>query len=203
MQCSSDRTRFPLVAVAEVNLEVHLLPIAKVQFERFLAEPGGWGDQWYEEVRRIAPRASWPSFDLSERERLFMCGVQPDEALAFATWLGDGFDLPSSTEWRAVYRALRRLPLPDIDPTGWAPAARVTVERIREELAPSTLGELCLLGRNAGLVEWARSGEGFAGLGSPRREVLANLWDPLRDASVLHPAPRLPYVGFRLVRRTA
>jgi hypothetical protein len=40
------------------------------------------------------------------------------------------------------------------------------------------------------------------GLGSPRTEFQPNLWDPLtKEVKPIDPNERLPYFGFRLVRR--
>ena len=39
MQFSYDRIGFPLIVVPDVGIEMHLLPVTKVQFERFIAEP--------------------------------------------------------------------------------------------------------------------------------------------------------------------
>ena len=38
--------------------------------------------------------------------------IDKEEALAFARWLGEGFDLPTVKEWRAIYTALRRTSIP-------------------------------------------------------------------------------------------
>jgi hypothetical protein len=53
-----------------------------------------------------------------------------------------------------------------------------------------------------GMVEWVREGEAWAGLGTPRPEFKAHLWDPLQD--VVRPVragERVGYFGFRLVHR--
>lgn len=105
MQWSCDRTGFPLVAIPGLGMEVHLLPVTKVQFERFLAEPDAFGDTWYEEALALNPRVPSRQFTAKNRERLFLTGILPEEALAFAKWLGAGFDLPTVTEWREIHKA--------------------------------------------------------------------------------------------------
>ena len=84
MQFSCDRTGFPLIAVPSVGVEVQLLPVTKIQFECFLAEPNDFGDAWYEEVLTFNPRISYRQFMADTRERLFITGILPEEALAFA-----------------------------------------------------------------------------------------------------------------------
>ncbi len=59
----------------------------------------------------------------AEQERLFITGLWPDEALAFARWLGEGFDLPTLAEWRAIYAALKRAALPPPPPPPAEPLA--------------------------------------------------------------------------------
>ena len=102
MRFSCDRTGFPLITVPEAMVAMHLLPVTKVQFERFLAEPNTYGDAWYEEVLTLNPRISYRQCTAENRERLFLTGIVPEEALAFARWMGDGFDLPTVAEWRAL-----------------------------------------------------------------------------------------------------
>jgi hypothetical protein len=53
-----------------------------------------------------------------------------------------------------------------------------------------------------GLVEWVRRDQTWLGVGAPRPEFYPNLWDPLtNEVKPLHADERLPYFGFRLVRR--
>ncbi len=53
-----------------------------------------------------------------------------------------------------------------------------------------------------GLVEWVGQGKTWAGLGAPRPGFFPNLWDPLdHEVKPIRLDERLPYFGFRLVRR--
>ena len=79
-----DPCGFPVIPVESLGLSVHLLPVAKVQFERFLAEPNDYGDSWYEELLALNPRSSHTRLDNETRERAFLTGVVPEEARAFA-----------------------------------------------------------------------------------------------------------------------
>jgi len=204
MQSSADHTGFPLIAVPEAGIEMQLLPVAKVQFERFLAGPDGLGDIWYEAALAVHARVSWRSFSDEDRERLFLGGVLPAEGARFAAWMGRGFDLPTLAEWRAACRALPAEVLTSAKLAALrshlGPVACAVLDRLLDQLQPSTLLGLSLM--RGGLVEWVRDGRAFCGLGSPRPEFCPNVWDPFSDmVRPIRPADRLPYFGFRLVRR--
>ena len=202
MLISCDRTNFPLVAVDEAAVEVHLLPVTKIQFERFTAEASGVDEAQYQEMLALNPTVSPEIFTADNREQLFVTGILPDEALAYARWLGEGFDLPTSGEWRAVLGALQRVPPPRrqrltdfIDGD-----AGLIVDKLSHQLPIRTMADFTLL--QGGLVEWVRHERHLVGLGAPRPEFHPNLWDPL--VNVVKPLQldeRLPYFGFRLVRR--
>ena len=203
MHCSCDPSGFPLIAVAESGLEVHLLPVTKVQFERFLAEPNAFGDTWYEQILPGNPRIPPHGLTTENREGLFLSGVLPGEALAFARWLGEDYDLPPVQEWRAAYAALQGAPLYLPPLLSQCPARPVgpILEGLVAQLCPSSLLDLSLM--RGGLVEWVRQDSGWAGLGSPRPAFQPNLWDPLAETvRPIRPGERVPYFGFRLVRRT-
>jgi formylglycine-generating enzyme required for sulfatase activity len=112
MLISTDRTGFPLVVVEEAGVEIQLLPVTKWQFAQFMAEAKTELQEAYQEMLTLNPAAAHEHFSDREREQLFVSGILPEEALAFARWLGEGFDLPTLKEWRAVYAALRREPPP-------------------------------------------------------------------------------------------
>lgn len=196
MRFSSDRLGFPFLRIEELDLGVQLLPVTKLQFERFLAEPNAYGDSWYEAALAINPRVSSARVEASTRERVFTTGVLPEEALDFARWIGPGYDLPTVAEWRAIRDAVSRLP----DPAEVVSALRRSLGRISDCLPTSTVPEFMLM--EGGLVEWVRDGAGYAGLGAPRPESHPNLWRPMSEVvRPIRPTDRLPYFGFRLVKR--
>ncbi|MCI0529260.1 MAG: formylglycine-generating enzyme family protein [Nitrospira sp.] len=106
MLFSYDRTGFPLIPLYRAGVEVHWLPVTKVQLECFLAETGRLGNDWYEEVLKLNPQVSYSEFTGDHREQLFVTGILPEEALAFARWMEDRFDLPTVEEWRTIYEEL-------------------------------------------------------------------------------------------------
>ncbi len=149
MSSSCDRAGFPLVHVPDRGVFIHLLPVTKLQFECFLAEPKGFDDPWYEEVLAANPRASVRGWDDEAREQLFLTGVTPEEASAFARWLGPEWSLPSLDLWRHVYRALARTAFRPghLDvwsrrrPMGWPLADSATGFRRRAVDAPGSLAD--------------------------------------------------------------
>lgn len=201
MRVSTDRTGFPLMALPEAGLEVALLPVAKVQFERFLATNEGMGDAWYEAVLALHPRMSWRCFSDDDRERLFVGGVLPEEALRFARWMGQGFDIPTVEEWRTAHRALAREAVTGSQLGRLARPADQILQGLEKQLQPKEMLGLSLM--RGGMVEWVREGNRWCGVGCPRPSLCPNVWNPLADVvRPIRPADRLPYFGFRLVRRT-
>lgn len=203
MLLSFDRTNFPLIAIERVGVEVHLLPVTKWQFEQFITESGLVDERRYRQMLALNPAVPVDQFRVDEPEYLFVGGVLPEEALAFARWLGQGFDLPSVQEWRAIYASLRTTALPrhglSSDLVG-GPAGTL-LDKFSAHPSIRTLLDLSLMG--SGLVEWVWQEKNLVGLGAPRPEFLPNLWDPLAHEVIpIHLDRRVFYFGFRLVRRT-
>lgn len=202
MLLSLDKTNFPLLAVEAVGIEINLLPITKVQFAQFVAESGAVSEKQYQEMVALNPAVSPNQFEVDERERLFVPGILPEEALAFARWLGEGFDLPTVKEWRAIYTALRRtsIPIRDELTTGMADGpAKIILEKL-DSLCPNSMLDVSLM--RHGLVEWVKKDKNYVGLGVPRPEFQGNLWDPMiNEIKPINLTDRVPYFGFRLVRR--
>src|SRR5437773_9846541 len=81
MQWSCDRTGFPVLELPDLGIAAHLFPVAKVQFERFLAEPvmelakspepARYGDVWYEQLLEVSPRVSIEEQPFCDFEGLF------------------------------------------------------------------------------------------------------------------------------------
>ncbi len=69
----------------------------------FLGGMARFPPEAYEEIGQIAPRASWRTAPGSIG--VFLSGIRPEEAEQFARWIGHGFRLPTSLEWRDLDRA--------------------------------------------------------------------------------------------------
>jgi hypothetical protein len=205
-----------VLGVAGLDFAVHLLPVAKAQFERFLSEPvfepgdspetGRYGDIWYEKVLQVSPRTRPQDARAADLESLFLAGILPAEIGKFAQWLGDGFDLADMKTWRAIDEALCDEPLHpnDVATLRSDPSlnrqARAILDAILRIRNLETWGQLMLL--DGGLLEWVRQGpQAFGGLGRPRAEFQKLILNPQRDAPVRPVREgRYRYFGFRLVR---
>lgn len=201
-----DATGYPLVFVEPLEAYVQLFPITKPQFEKFIASGGRreCGDEWYAELLTLNPRASYRSPDVPARERLFMTGVTPDEALAFGRWMGRDYALLTAQEWGACYKWFERQAAPPAPP------------EIRDRLSRDALGvwglvegqwlglsrqpnlrELSLM--TQGILEWVTERPGrYCGLGEPAASKLQRrAEDPVRPVG----RGRLRNLGFRLRAR--
>ena len=212
MQLFCDQTGFLWLKLPELNIDVSLLPVTKPQFERFLAEPytikpEKFSNAWYQKVLDLNPRISWRQFSLHEREKIFLTGIQPDEALAYLRWLGNGFDLPTVGEWQEIDRLLAKQKIPAniaelLNTVGASQVARRILIQLFKQLKPDTWGKLALL--REGVLEWVRKSNNlqkFVGLGKPRWEFYKTLYDPQQKfVEPLH-HEGLRYFGFRPIRR--
>lgn len=197
MQVEVDKTGFPWVVAEEIGLAFLLWPVSKVQFERFMSESNRYGDRWYEELLSLNPRLSYRHFSPEIYERIFIAGVLPEEAIDFGNWLGGKADLPTVQEWRSIYRFLQgRWRYPD-PPATLSPAASTLWKELQR--CVQTVVEFALM--QGGMVEWVKAEKQFVGLGSPRASFHPNAWDPLTDTVKPLKRGRIPFFGFRLVRR--
>lgn len=197
-----DKTGFPLLALPGFGFRAHLLPVTKLQLERFLADTNEFSDSWYDELLLLNERMSHRRFADQTREQLFATGLFPHEITQFAAWLGLEFRLPTVEEWRALYTVLDRL---EFNPAQLQPiidaCPRAKPKAILTQLATCgfrTWAEFTLM--RGGLVEWVTNGQKFVGLGCPRTSFQPNLWDPMLDTIIpLSLTERIHFFGFRLV----
>ncbi len=196
-----DRTGFPLILLD--NFSIHLTPVTKIQFERFISKTDS-----FTELLQLNQPVPYDDLNANNYERLFVTGITPEEALAFAKWLGDDFDLPTLDEWRQVYKHLQgsfiELPKPPCE------SANTMLNRLYEllprvrYLRDSSIKHIGLeisLMRD-GVVEWVYHGDEYIGLGAPRSKFHPNTWNPLRDEiRPIRMGQRIRFFGCRLVRR--
>lgn len=179
------RTGFPTVLLRDIGLEALMWPITAPQYEAF---------------RAANPARPAVSTTLG----LFASGVLPDEATALAAWMGDDFAVPTTAQWRRLYRAtgvirlradeweaLRNVCPPEL--------VKGSMQSLLEAPAAATLREVMRL--DDGLIEWVCDDAQWRGMGHPLPTVYPNLYTPphtrLRPTD---PAARLPAMGVRLVR---
>jgi len=197
MKIYADKTGFPLVGTREFGL-FHLWPITKIQFERFISETNNFGDKWYDSILKLNPRISWKFFDRNNYEGLFITGITHQEALSFAYWLGEGFDLPSLDEWRNFSQMLSTEGLPELPASELSEHAAHIWRKLKGFSETPTKFALM----QDGLAEWVRKGNRYVGLGHPRQCFHANAWDPLNDEIITF-EKRASHFGFRLIKRQA
>lgn len=193
-----DKVGFPMIRVHRIG-QFHLWPVSKLQFERFICETRGYGDGWYDEVLGLLPRVSLRRMCEDNYEGAFIAGVLPQEALAFAKWLGDGFDLPTVEEWRHLHLRLREAKRLKLLDAGLSPEAMTIWKNLTSfRSRPLEVGLV-----ESGLVEWVRRKDrSYAGLGSPRSCFYHHVWNPMTDeVSTIHKERRVRYFGFRLISR--
>jgi hypothetical protein len=193
-----DKTGFPMLRLWRVGA-FHLWPVTKIQFKQYITECDRHGDEWYKSVCSINEPISAEAFDEENFERLFMTGIFPGEALDFARWLGDGYDLPTEEEWKKLYHAVNGH-LFNFRLSQYALSAPASIMRekfsrfLRTPLAFSFLQE--------GLVEWVKGETGYVGCGAPRDSFFLNAWHPPDDViRTIDNSERIFYFGFRLIKR--
>lgn len=201
-----DASGYPLIFVEPLGAYVHLFPVTKQQFEKFIASDRQreLDDEWYEEILTLNPRASYISSNMPARERLFMTGITPDEALAFGRWLGRDYQLLTAQEWHTCYEWFADQSSPSAPPDLSEPLSQdalviwntVSCQWL-ERCGQSNLRELSLM--TQGILEWVVERPGrYCGLGEPvasKFQRKAN--DPVRPVG----QRRLKNLGFRLRTR--
>ncbi|MBC8254988.1 MAG: hypothetical protein H8E35_13325 [Ardenticatenia bacterium] len=202
---TTDRAGYPMVRVEPINAFVHLFPLAKPQFEQFLADARlpGHGDAWYADLLSLNPRLSPMSDSLTDYERLFVTGLLPEDAQAYVNWHGGGLRPFTIREWRRAFRWMYQQDvsaLPHELEVTLTPTAHRLWDGLRSELQPRTLLDLSLM--RGGVVEWVNdAGRRWVGLGKPRNSFFQNLHHPLLDEFVpTSEAWRSRIWGLRLMR---
>lgn len=199
-----DNSGYPLIFVEPLGVYVHLFPVTKPQFEKFITSGSqpGYGDDWYAELLALNPRVSYCSSDLRARDGVFMTAVMPEEASAFGRWLGRGHQLLSAEEWTICYNWFSKQPAPspphDLEKSLsrdalaiWGIVETQWLDHRRE----ANLQQVSLM--TEGILEWVIERPGrYCGLGEP---ALSKLQRKTTDA--VWPLGRLKNLGFRLCAR--
>ncbi|MCA9904513.1 MAG: hypothetical protein KC547_11700 [Anaerolineae bacterium] len=205
-QWALDPTGYPMIYVPPLNAFMHLFPVAKSQFEAFLAATPSpdRGDAWYTELLTINPRLSPWSASLVNYEQLLVTGLLPEETEAFAAFLGHDFRIPDVESWRAAYDWLAQQEMSVLTAGleyAMAPTARRMWHGLLATIHPGSLLELSLM--QGGVVEWTTLPDGrFVALGKPRDIFDPSFRDPLYDRpwEPTVPIRRSKRFGVRLMR---
>lgn len=201
MRFACDKTGFPLLTIGARTISV--LPITKIQFEGYLAEPGGLSSSWYEKITALNPRVSCAEFLNSNREGLFITGVTFEEAEDYAKWIDSQGRIPHEREWREFAQQLKNTPFTvkayeALMGVHMALKARNLFERLTQFIKPKTMADLCLV--REGVFEWVASNSEPGGLGAPRTQFFSNTFDPYHDPVLKHFSPdRSRIHGFRIL----
>jgi hypothetical protein len=185
-----DRTGYPMIRVDPLDCFVHLFPVTRVQFEKFIASGFGAGfdDEWYGARLLSNPRVSYSDISREDYEGLFATSVTIAEVEMFANWLRCGletFSLLSSEEWELGYQWLLTkkptAPPPEVTESG----ALSTWQFIQTHLSPQSLGDCALMSN--GVMEWVAfksspQEKRYCGLGRPRAhfspQPFRNIFEP-------------------------
>ena len=205
-----DPTDFPLVRIPKLGLVVQLLPVTKVQFEYFLGEAPSvrqFDPSVYAEMTAANPRGSWRNA-IGRPESVFLTGVLPTEAEAFAHWLGEGFRLPRDDEWREIDRAMASPANTQLLDNVVAnrhvhPGARALLASLGSTDHPPSWRQIGLF--ENGFLEWVRTQDGYRLLGRCRLHLYQLILNPQVHEAIrlqANPIPRHKAFGFRLVRPT-
>lgn len=209
-----DRTGFPMVWREEVAAYVHWVPVTKVQFEYFIcdAPDAHFDSTWYDEILDLNPRVTPGEVSVGNYWRSFLTGLRPSEAQRFASWSGDGYRLPTDSEWSTLYGRLRAQPaetlstLERLDTPNQR--ARTLLERFSHVAQASLQGQAPSLASQMlfrfGALEWVQVGRPPAawGLrGEPLPAFCGNLEVLDRPAEPLGATESTRYAaaGFRLL----
>lgn len=202
---SVDASGYPLIHVEPLNSLVHLFPVTKPQFEKFIVsdKQQRFGDGWYEKLLELSPRVSYRSVEIPVLERLFMTGITTDEALSFSTWLGREFKLFTHEEWSTCFEwfATQRLPsIPQWSNGGLSRDAqaiwRIIENQYRFQHQLPTLQEVSQM--TGGILEWVEERPGsYYALGEPASsEYQRKACDPVRPLG-----RTIKNLGVRLIKR--
>jgi hypothetical protein len=203
-----DRAGYPMIRVEPLNCFVHLFPVTKMQFEKFILSAAGtdFNDEWYTARLELNPRTSYRNVSREDYEGLFATSITTTEVETFAGWLKRGsesFSLLSVEEWRQSYQWLLTKKLTAPPPEVTEIDALATWQFIQTHLYPQSLSDLALM--SGGVMEWAifKSSwqeKSYCGLGLPRDRFATQ---PYRDIY----EPSIPFIdrprnfGFRLRTR--
>lgn len=193
---TDDKTHFPMIEIGNIG-SFTLWPITKIQFERYMAEANQFGDRWYDEILSCNPRVSYHQVNKTNYEQLFITGLHIEEVRSFSKWFGKSFRVPTTEEWRQIYRLISTLPEGFTAPldisypanTMWKKIAKIAKSPIKFSLMQE------------GVIEWVRDGENYTALGAPRPAIYPNTFNPLTDfVKQFKRDERLNYLGFRLIK---
>jgi len=210
MQLLFDKTGFPLVKVDTINGFVHLLPITKIQYERFLSDPTvNLDSQGYYSVLELNPRISPARFNKDNAWKLLATAILPEEIDRIAGWYGADYRLPTQSEWLAIVDWLRGVELASFlgsvrERKGEInPLALTIIQKVAEAYSVKHVADICLF-INV-VLEWVRENNRLGRLaliGIADRRLFTSI-EHNNYRSLLYPIniqKRITYAGFRFIK---
>lgn len=188
MELIRDRTGFPLIRVGTLRKCIAWLPVTKIQLELFLCETADarFGPRWYDEILSLNPRISASELRSKNYWRAFATGLLPGETESYLRWLGDGYRLPTASEWLEIFDHLDHQEPRRVDwrsePEGLDRRAVELLEALDESSGssqPRSLAEQMLL--VGGVMEWVTIEAGglrWGGMGEIPPGLGGLLFDP-------------------------
>lgn len=195
MRYDCDRLGTPWLRVPGMRVGLALHPLLKVQFERFLSEPGEPPEGLYAELLAVHPRSSWRAPDPARPEGVVLTGLTPADLVGYLAFTGEGMRLPDAAEWRALDAALGDAPVPAewlrgiLADAAVSPVSRHLVRLTARAVPGVTWRRLAML--SDGVLEWVQTPTGPGLLGRTR---------PAFHKVILNPAihaPLVPIAGAR------
>lgn len=227
-QWEVDATGYPLIRIDPLRCFMHLFPVSRPQYERYMAANRrlGYDDRYYQEILQLRSRASCFSREPAPFGQLLMTGVTTEEAMSFGKWLGQDYTLFSAVDWEICYNWLAKRAAPLVS-TGLKSRlsrdARALWEIIERRHRGLSSSEFTIHQAAVGMSYWERPEDrpqylsladlslhsgGILEWVTERPGSYCGLGDPQnqeylrRPTDPLHPhQSRLKDLGFRLCRR--
>lgn len=209
MRIIFDRTKFPLVEIEPLGSYLHVLPITKIQFERFISDIHVAKDSaFYGKMLELNPRLSPTQFSLDVAWQIFATGILPEEMLKFKDWLGQNYRIIDQDEWKQAANWLETIQVGElygevINHQSLNPFAKILLQKIYEQTQSQKALDLCMF--IGCIMEWVRVKNSeistpFALVGKANPK-LVNILNKQETTSLINPIDynkRISYVGFRL-----
>jgi Sulfatase-modifying factor enzyme 1 len=190
-----DKHGYPMAGIRKVGA-FHLWPITRMQYKQFLLDTGKAEEDWF---KAGEPKINHENATQDNYESLFVTRILPQEALEYAQWMGEDYDIPSQEEWQALFKAVKRQTFRfRLSPYGLSPEANA----LKKSLLTFVRAPIKFSFLDDGLVEWVKGETQFLGRGAPRDTLFPNVWNPEKDTiRVIDVNERISYFGFRLIKR--
>jgi|CXWL01.1.fsa_nt_gi hypothetical protein len=206
MQIILDRTGFPLVYIKPIKAYIHALPLSKIQFERYISDPGYGVEDivTYENILKENPRIS-PNEDIREKPwRLFTTGLLPAEMSRYKAWQGANFDFATNVDWEKSVNWLDTMKSNQVmqamnNTQGINPLAKMIFKKIFTEFSPKSGTDLCMF--FGAVMEWVTVNGRMMLIG----KAASGLWNHIDARDRFTPLPpderrRSYYSSFRLIK---